>query len=114
LVSWLGAALVLVCIAYAVWWHSLFSDLLAIWLPSAVGAIHSGTIRRQIVRRITAGQEFLAELLFVRKQLYSLVPDNMLDPNDNQAMETLNATLRVLCRAAAEHSQYELQFALGE
>jgi len=112
--SWLGAALVLICIAYAVWWHSLFSELLAIWLPSAVGAIHSNAVRRQIVRRITAGQEFVAELLFVRKQLSNLVPDNLLDPNDTQAVETLNATLRVLCRAAAEHSQYELQFALGE
>jgi len=112
--SWLGAGLVLVCVAYAVWGHSLFSELLAIWLPSAVGAIHSNAVRRQIVGRITAGQEFVAELLFVRKQLSNLVPDNRLEPNDTQAVETMNATLRVLCRAAAEHSQYELQFALGE
>jgi len=112
--SWLGAAVVLLCITYAIWQHSLFSEFLAIWLPSAVGAIHSTAFRRQLVRRIGVAQEFIAELVFVQKQLYSLVPDNELDADNSEAADTLTATLRVLCRAAGEHAQNELQFALGE
>lgn len=112
--SWLTAAVILGCIAYAVLRHSLFSELLAIWLPCAVGAVQSTSIRRHIARRISAGQQFVSELAFVQKQLYSLVPEDKLDPYDPQAAISLNATLRVLCRAVAEHSQRELQFAAEE
>jgi len=114
LLSWIAALIVLGCIACAWWTHEHFFELLAIWLPSVVGAMHGSVWRRQILNRIGAGREFLAELAFVRSQLMSLVPDDRLDTQDAHRAETLRATLRVLCRAAAEHNQHKLQFAIAE
>jgi hypothetical protein len=112
--AWVAALAVVGCIGYAVGSHSLFSELTAIWLPSAVGGVHALFWRRQLSRRINAGQEFLAELAFVRSQLVALLPEDKIDPKDAPAKEALRATLRVLCRAVAEHAQRQLQFALGE
>jgi hypothetical protein len=114
LLSWIAALIVCACIvcAISIKWQPL--ELLAIWLPSVVGAMHASASRRQILNRIGAGQEFLAELAFVRSQLMSLVPDDLLDTQDTARAETFCATLRVLCRAAAEHAQRKLQFAIGE
>lgn len=112
--SWSAAAIILSCIAYASLLHSLFSELLAIWLPSVVAAVHGAAVRRHIARRISGGQQFVSELAFVQKQLYRLAPENSLNPDDHQATLSLSATLRVLCRAVAEHSQRELQFAAEE
>jgi len=112
--SWISVMLVLCCLVYAGGTHSQIAELVAIWLPSVVGALHSSVWRRQIVNRIGAGREFLSELEFVRTQLISLVPNDRLDPNGGAQFESLRATLRMLCRAAAEHSQRQLQFAISE
>jgi len=111
--SWVSVIVVLCCIAYAWGTHDPYSELLAIWLPSAIGAIHASMWRRQIINRIGASREFLSELAFVRSQLMSLVPNDKLDDN-NQHVEMLRETLKVLCLAAAEHTQRQLQFAIGE
>jgi hypothetical protein len=112
--SWSAAAIILSCITYAVLLHSLFFELLAIWLPSVVAAVHGAAVKRHIARRISGGQQFVSEMAFVQKQLYSLAPENSLNPHDHQAALSLSATLRVLSRAVAEHSQRELQFAAEE
>ena len=57
------------------------SELLAIWLPSAVGAVHAWTWRRQISNRIGAGREFLSELAFVKSQLMYLAPEDQISGN---------------------------------
>jgi hypothetical protein len=114
LLSWTAAAIVLGCIGYASWTHSLLSELLAIWLPSLAGAVHATVIRRQVARRIGAASEFLSVLAFVRAQLFALAPDDKLDANDARATQNLSATLSVLCRAVAEHTQHQLQFAAAE
>jgi hypothetical protein len=112
--SWIAVLVVLGCTACAWWTHAHFFELLAIWLPSAVGAMHASVWRRQIVNRIGAGREFLSELAFVRSQLMSLVPNDRLETKDVHQAETLRATLRVLCRAVGEHTQRKLQFAIAE
>lgn len=112
--SWVGLVIILICMAYAMWTHSQFSELVAIWLPSAVGAIHSSALRRQLERRIGAGQEFLAELLFVRKELNRIAPDDNVDADNAAALESLTAVLRVLSRIGGEYSQTQLQLAIAE
>jgi len=108
--SWVSVAAVLCCIYYALQ-GSPNSELLAIWLPSAVGAVHAWTWRRQISNRIGAGREFLSELAFVKSQLMHLTPDNQI--SRNTARDVIGV-LRVLCRAAAEHTQRQMQFAIAE
>lgn len=112
--SWISALAILSCIGYAVYAHALISELLAIWLPSAVGAVHGSVWRRQLVHRIGAGKEFLSELSFVQKQLNALVPDDKLDESNEKGAEILTATLRALCLSAGEHTQRRLQFAIAE
>lgn len=114
LLSWVVAIVVAACIVSALLLESKRLEVLAIWLPSVIGALHASASRRQILDRIGAGQEFLAELAFVRTQLMSLAPNDRLETQDPQKTEALCATLRVLCRAAAEHAQRQLQFAIGE
>jgi hypothetical protein len=112
--SWISALTILFCIGYAVYAHALLSELLAIWLPSAVGAVHGSVWRRQLVHRIGAGKEFLSELSFVQRQLNTLVPEDKLDQSNEKHVEILTATLRALCQSAAEHTQRRLQFAIAE
>ena len=108
--SWVSVAAVLWCLYYALQ-GSPNSELLAIWLPSAVGAVHAWTWRRQISNRIGAGREFLSELAFVKSQLMHLAPDDQI--SGNTARDVIGV-LRVLCRAAAEHTQRQMQFAIAE
>ncbi len=108
--SWVSVGAVLCCIYYALQ-GSANAELLAIWLPSAVGAVHSWSGRRQISNRIGAGREFLSELAFVKSRLMHLAPD---DQTSGSADRDLIGALRVLCRAAAEHIQRQMQFAIAE
>jgi hypothetical protein len=111
--AWLAAAAVLACIAYAASSHSHISEFIAIWLPSALGAIHAVVWRKQLDQRIGAGRELLAELAFVRVQLLALTPDDKLDTNDPSRAMAFRETVRVLCRAVAEHTQRQLEFAMA-
>lgn len=112
--SWTSALTILFCIGYAVYVHDFYFELLAIWLPSAVSAVHGSVWRRQLVHRITAGKEFLSELSFVQKQMNALVPEDKLDQSCAKDLEVLTATLRALCQSAGEHTQRRLQFAIAE
>ncbi len=112
--TWISAGTILCCIIWALWSHSRSFELLAIWLPSAVGALHTSVWRRQVASRIGASRELLSELSFVKSKLMSLVPNDTLEPRGEAEHEMLRATLKMLCRVAAEHTQRELQFAIGE
>ena len=48
-ISWISVATILGCIVYAAWTHSVLFELLAIWVPSVVGAVHSSVWRRRLV-----------------------------------------------------------------
>jgi hypothetical protein len=109
--SWASALVILLCIGYAIYARAFYFELLAIWLPSAISAVHGAVWRRQLVHRITAGKEFLSELSFVQKQMNALMPQNKLEES---GVEILIATLRALCQSAGEHTQRRLQFAIAE
>jgi hypothetical protein len=111
--SWISVFVVLCCLFHAWWTHSRYSELFAIWLPSMVGVIHTSIWRRQVINRIGASREFLSELAFVQSQLTFLAPNDIVDANDQRSVR-LQATLKVLCLTAAEHTQRQLQFAIGE
>jgi hypothetical protein len=111
--SWVAAGTVLACILYAAWTHSEDFEILAIWLPSVVGTVHASVWRRQLVRRIGAGREFLAELSFAGKRLLALAPGDQRSLNPVEQTEVL-ATLQMLCRAVGQHAQHQIGFAISE
>lgn len=111
--SWFSAVAILLCIGDAIYAHAFVSELVAIWLPSAVSAVHGAVWRRQLVQRISAGKEFLSELSSVQKQMNAPVPGDKVKENEKDT-ETLIATLRALCQSAGEHTQRRLQFAIAE
>jgi hypothetical protein len=113
--SRVSAGLVIASILAATIWTKMeLFEFAAIWLPTVVGAIHASISRRQIVRRISAGRQFLSELKFVRTQLFALVPDDSSVPVKPEELELLGATIKMLCRATAEHTQHQVEFAISE
>lgn len=109
------AAVILGCISFLVWVrHSEHVELAAIWLPSVVGALHTWNWSRQVSSRRAAAREFLAELQFVRAQLYALSPQDRSIPSNEAALEQLIATVRTLCHVVAVHTQRQLSHAIGE
>lgn len=108
------AGLVIASIVAAIWTKLEVFELAAIWLPSIVGAVHTSIARRQIVRRIGAGRQFLSELAFVRTQLFALVPNDSAVPAKQEELDLLGATIKMLCRSTAEHTQQLVEFAISE
>ena len=109
------AVIILACVLYLVLMeHSWPVEAFALWLPSLIGTLHALSFRRAIALRVAAGREFLAELIFARKQIYALVPNNENVPQEPTVNADLVATLRMLCRVLGEHTQRELTHALGE
>jgi hypothetical protein len=114
LAPWVAIGIIVVSIALAIATHSLLSELLAIWLPSLVGAYQGRMARRQLSKRIGVGTEFKSQLEFARRSLVTLEQDSNGDENDADQIELLNTTLKVLCRAAGEYSRLQLEFAIGD
>lgn len=112
--TWMAAAAVLACLGLVALWHSQPAKLAAVWLPSVVGAAHAWTWKRQAARRAGAAAEIVRELRFVRSKLVSLAPQGVLDESDNQRCAEVTATLRMLCRCIAQHTERELQLTAGE
>lgn len=112
-ISWVSAVLVLGLILVAMLSHTEIFELLAIWLPSVVGAVNASAWRRQLIRRANVGRDFLSELHFVRVRLLHLAPKDDSVPNGAHEEEAL-AAIRSLCRATAEYTQHQLWFALAE
>ncbi len=112
--SWFAAAVVLFCLGMVAFADQHSYKLIAIWLPSVVGAAHAWTWRRQSLGRVNAASEMLKELRFIKTRLVSLTSDASLDqPEGTSRPETL-AVIRMLCHAIAQHSQRELRFTAAE
>ncbi len=85
-------------------------ELLAIWLPSIVSAVHSFNFRRRTTDRVATMREFVAHLRFVQTRLFEDVPrGHSMSPTSESRAENL----RLLCRLVAQYSQRELMFALA-
>lgn len=110
--AWIAAGAIMVCIILALCTHSPIFEVLAILLPSIVSSAHAYVSRRQTVQRIGSGREFLSQLEFVKKQLNEVSTSANASASINN--DHVTATLRVLCRVAAEYTQQQLEFALRE
>ncbi|MBS1828304.1 MAG: hypothetical protein JST93_23565 [Acidobacteria bacterium] len=111
--TWITAALIVACIGIAIPTHSRVLEVIAILMPSIVTSVHAYLIRRQTLRRIDAGRTFLSELRFIGDKLNELTPGPESDPAQADK-EEYATVLRLLCKAVAEHTQRELEFALRE
>lgn len=112
--TWFAAGVVLVCLVLVAWLHIPAIKLLAIWIPSAVGAAHAWTWRRQWMQRARASADMVRELRFVRSQLASLAPRDGIAAASQEDVRALVAALRMLCRSVAGHSQREIQMTAAE
>jgi hypothetical protein len=89
--------------------HAPAIEVVAIWLPSVIGAGHLFNFRRRTVDRIGAMNEFTAQLKFIQTRLFQDSPP--LQPGSQDGTWRV-ANLRLLCKVVAQHSQRELGFAL--
>jgi hypothetical protein len=113
--SWLAAGAILVCLCLVAFTPHLETfKLISIWLPSMVGVAHGWTWQRQSMRRASAAAEMLRELRFVKTKLVSLAPDDTIVDGDPSRNLEIVATVRMLCRVIAQHTQRELQFTAAE
>ncbi|MFN7938161.1 MAG: hypothetical protein U0R19_32840 [Bryobacteraceae bacterium] len=110
---WITCALILACVGAAIYTHGPVFEVIAILLPSIVTAVHAYLARRQTLHRVDAGKAFLSELRFVKEQLNALARGPIVDPAKIDR-DRFAAVLRVLCKAVAQHTQRELEFALRE
>jgi hypothetical protein len=84
--------------------HLVVVELLAIWIPALVSAIHSFDWRRRTAERVTAMCQLADRLRFAQQRLLA---------DGRTPGPARDAVLRVLCAAAAQHSQHELKLALA-
>ncbi len=112
--SWFAAAVVLFCLGMVAFAHQHSYKLIAIWLPSVVGAAHAWTWRRQSLGRVNAASEMLKELRFIKARPVSLWSDVSLDEPDGSSRPETLAAIRMLCHTIAQHSQRELRFTAAE
>lgn len=111
---WVAAFAVLFCLGLVAAFDSQGAKLVAVWLPSVVGAAHAWAWKRQSVRRASAAADLARELRFVRSRLVSLAPRGVPNEVDPQRRAEVISTLRMLCRCIAHHTQRELQLTSGE
>jgi hypothetical protein len=106
---------VLACILSLIFWRSSIAvELLAIWIPSLIGAIHTFNTRRQLAQRHAATLEFCSQLRFVREQIFALASTPFTHISDPQRWKDFQATLQVLCKIVGQYGQRRLQFALSD
>lgn len=107
--SWIAAAVVLAALAAAATTHQSGYKLLAIWLPSVVGACHAWLWQRQIRERADSERELISTLQFARNRLMALTREARSAEEKSTAQTELIETLRFLCRCIASHTQRELK-----
>ena len=91
--------------------HSEGLELLSVWLPSLIGALHAFNARRQVAEKLSVLREFAGQLKFVSDQAFTLFPRH--SPGV-QAVADLRTTLRLLCKIVGQHSQRLFAYALAE
>lgn len=84
-------------------------EVVAIWLPSVIGAAHAYAFKKRLADRIGAMHEFSAQLKFVQTRLFQICSNSSPSDLDGRRM---TANLRLLCRFVAEYSQREIRFGI--
>ncbi|HLK38915.1 MAG TPA: hypothetical protein VKU41_19270, partial [Polyangiaceae bacterium] len=106
---------ILACNAYLIRaGRSIGLEILAIWLPSLVGAVHAFNSRRHLVQRLASIKEFSAQLRIVQNHLLKLAPTDAPDLAEDRVRDEFRAMLTGLCKIVGQHGQRQLQFALAE
>jgi hypothetical protein len=88
-------------------------ELLPMWLPSVIGALHSFSNRKRLSQRAAILTEFMGQLQFIRTQLQALdAPSPAVGAED--VMPAREASLRLLCRIVGQYCQEELRLAIAQ
>lgn len=87
-------------------------ELVALWLPSLIGALHSLRSRRRTAERIPLLSAFSKQLAFLKTQLQALADWSAEEPAQKSA--TREAVLRFVCKVIGQYCQSELQLATSQ
>lgn len=94
--------------------HHWQIELVAIWLPSVVGAVHAFDARKKMDHRAMSARSFFSEIKFVGDELYRILPnDSDIQPN-SVAHQEVTALIKALCKFAGDYSQNELELSIQE
>jgi len=108
LASWVTlAAFVLVLVANVsllMGAHGTGAEVLVIWIPALVSALHAFDLRRRTAERVTAMKVLADRLRYAQSRLRS---------DGEVPGPSRDAVLRVICRATAQFSQRELKLAVA-
>ena len=113
----IGALIAVVAVVTSNLWlifvsHETSLELLAIWLPSLIGALHVSNYRKHGNQHLSLLLETIPQLRFVQQRLLSLSLPQA-PHNDDQSVSR-NAALRLLCRVIGRYCQEEVRFALAQ
>lgn len=115
---WAGlASLALIC-TFNAWLvflsHSVSLEVMVVWLPSLIAALHAHNHRRQVTQRASGTGDLLAELQFVSERILADSAGGSASLHaDAQARSRLAAALAVLCKTIGVHTQARWRFALA-
>lgn len=119
LALWAGmASLALICMFNA--WlvfvsHSVALEVMVVWLPALIAALHAHNHRRQVAQRASGTGDLLAELQFVSERILADSAGGSASLHtDPQARNRLSAALAVLCKTIGAHTQARWRLALAE
>lgn len=87
-------------------------ELVSLWLPSLIGALHTLRSHRRTAERIPLLTAFSKQLGFVKTQLQALTDWTAEEPAQKSA--TREAVLRFLCKTIGQYCQSELQLATSQ
>jgi hypothetical protein len=83
--------------------HVLALEMIVIWIPVLISALHAANSRRRTLERVAAKRQFADRLRFAHQWLLG---------NKVGSAESDSAALHSICLAAGEYSQRELRLAL--
>jgi hypothetical protein len=87
-------------------------ELVSLWLPSLIGALHAIRSHRRTGERIPLLNAVFKQLAFARTQLQALAEWNHDEPAQKSAQR--EAVLRFVCKVVGQYCQSELQLATSQ
>ena len=89
-------------------------EVLAVWIPSFIGALHSYSSQKQIAHRKTTSRRFISELELIQDQLLQIVSRRVVIDDQSEEKQELVDCLKTLCLMAGRYGQEELRFAMAD
>ena len=80
--------------------HSVAIEMVVIWIPAVVSALHSFDLRRRTAERVTVTQQLIDRLRFALAQLMA---------DGGTPGPVRDSILRLICLAVAQYTQRELR-----